>query len=757
MAISEKDKNSVKTSKKTDVNKSPIFRYMVSEGHTVIFDLRQFLNCGEFYHYNIKSYSFHSLKQISGAPVRTIKQSDQTISFKAPYLRDNDLNIKLEFELTIAAKDNKTKDMSATIHKADVTVKRVQRAIVFQGGVALGAYEAGVFHALVKKLSQRDQDEGRTGIGEEKRPLFDIVAGTSIGGMNAAVVVSNIINGNSWQDSAQQVIKFWKDQEYPWPTVAENLDKYPIYRLWWDTAHRVGEALKHSAIQLTDPYSNINSYFKEWNSSFVDIQLFLRDYFIDGWYIPATAEAARRYYSAKQIETFGAHNVAAGIWPWSILGKFFDFTEPDNLENSMPRPDNKHFAMFSLKRTLERFADFPIKTKEGQPRFLLVAVDVQTGDAVTFDSYYDKSKYHDDRSTIDHKDGIGIEHALATGTFPDFFDYPKFKVYNSEIDLKDQEHNFWDGGFRSNTPLREVIQAHRDYWYKTRKQERNKKEGGRETRTDDEYEDDVPDLEIYIADLWPSQLKEEPTSFDLDFVEDRKWDIILGDKTDYDEQVANVITDYVDLVRGFKNLAERRGASKEEINYLLKRCATSKNTKGLTRIYEELLQGRFRLNKVVRIDHIDDGNDVSKKIFDYSHTTIENLMEYGCQDALVQMDMQQIKDRIAEIAKIIGCDTQEGNSPNHMQKLEEDIHQIQENMKIQNGRTRLNELIVNFVNSIEESISDNSTSESGLCLKEEKASLISAAKQFQDAIKNRTTIKYCKKIDFSKADNSTEE
>jgi hypothetical protein len=42
-------------------------------------------------------------------------------------------------------------------------------------------------------------------------------------------------------------------------------------------------------------------------------------------------------------------------------------------------------------------------------------------------------------------------------------------------------------------------------------------------------------------------------------------------------------------------------------------------------------------------------------------------------------------------------------------------------------------------------------------LKEEKASLISAAKQFQDAIKNRTTIKYCKKIDFSKADNSTEE
>ncbi len=45
---------------------------------------------------------------------------------------------------------------------------------------------------------------------------------------------------------------------------------------------------------------------------------------------------------------------------------------------------------------------------------------------------------------------------------------------------------------------------------------------------------------MYIADLWPSELKEKPISFDRDFVENRKWDIIFGDKTDYDEQVANL-------------------------------------------------------------------------------------------------------------------------------------------------------------------------------------------------------------------------
>ena len=134
--------------------------------------------------------------------------------------------------------------------------------------------------------------------------------------------------------------------------------------------------------------------------------------------------------------------------------------------NWRPRPDNKHFVLFSLKRTLERFAHFPIKTsvKEKQPRLLLVTVDVKTGDAVTFDSYSKEAKYHDNRNIISNENGIEVEHALASGTFPDFFDYPKFKVKNHEMAIGNEEHIFWDGGFRSNTPLREVLQAHRHYW-----------------------------------------------------------------------------------------------------------------------------------------------------------------------------------------------------------------------------------------------------------------------------------------------------
>ncbi len=43
------------------------------------------------------------------------------------------------------------------------------------------------------------------------------------------------------------------------------------------------------------------------------------------------------------------------------------------------------------------------------------------------------------------------------------YQHPKFKVY-SEREKKEMERYFWDGAYLSNTPLRELIQAHRDYW-----------------------------------------------------------------------------------------------------------------------------------------------------------------------------------------------------------------------------------------------------------------------------------------------------
>jgi hypothetical protein len=55
--------------------------------------------------------------------------------------------------------------------KNDIPQK--QRALVLQGGGALGAYEAIVLEVLCKKLSEDDKESNNP----ENRLLFDIVAG----------------------------------------------------------------------------------------------------------------------------------------------------------------------------------------------------------------------------------------------------------------------------------------------------------------------------------------------------------------------------------------------------------------------------------------------------------------------------------------------------------------------------------------------------------------------------------------------------
>jgi len=751
------------------------FKRVVSEGSTVILDVRDFVNDID----NINSIKHCLWKQTEGMPIVIDDVIDKPyFSFLAPYVEDNYLGnntdttnstattntpiqpayFKLGFQLTITDNDGKSKDSP---YNVNIIVKRVQRVVIFQGGVALGAYEAGVFRAIVERLIKNDEDKKRKGLDIEKRPLFDIVAGTSIGAMNAAIVVSSVIKKNkehksledpkNWEDSAEKVVEFWRTQQQL-PTIADLLDMNPFYHYSWDIVHNTSKVFKRSANELIELYSNMNPALKSYGDILASYLLiepsFWKDVFMDSWYIPATAESRRRYYSAKQfLRTVGPLNVASGIpLGWPAFAKFSDFNEQSN---RIPRPDNKHFILFSLKRTLERFADFPIMTspiKRKEPRLLLVTVDVKTGDAVTFDSYSKQTSYHDNKNIISSPNGIEIDHALATGTFPDFFDYPKFKV---EMEGKNnEEHIFWDGGFRSNTPLREVLQAHRDYWLhkakereldiEHRKEATNKSEKiGKEEEQyyDEKYDNVVPDLEIYIADLWPSELKENPISFDRDFVENKKWNLILGDKTDYDEQVASVVTDYVDLTRRLKNLAERKGASTNEINHILNSYATSLSTVGNRRKYGALLEGRFRLTKVVHIDHMDDENEVNDKVFDYSYKTIEDLMNVGYHDALVQMDIQQMKDGVMELAVRNGYQgLKEGrkNSNNNHQidELESILYQIQEAVKVQNGYKvdDTTEQINKFIDKIDEM---------GEVLPWQERALVVAAAERLQAILNR--------------------
>jgi NTE family protein len=98
-----------------------------------------------------------------------------------------------------------------------------------------------------------------------------------------------------------------------------------------------------------------------------------------------------------------------------------------------------------------------------------------------------------------------------------------------------------------------LIQAHEDYWLNVQ----------------DKGKDDalVLNLEVYIIDVWPT--KEENLPIDHDGVMDRNYDYLLSDKTHYDEKVANIVSDYVTIVKELIRLAKSKKISKTGIDEIL--------------------------------------------------------------------------------------------------------------------------------------------------------------------------------------------
>jgi NTE family protein len=366
-----------------------------------------------------------------------------------------------------------------------------QRALVLQGGGALGAYEVGVIKGLYEKLTQ--QDEGNS-LKDNRTPLFDVITGTSIGAMNAAVLVGNVIKKKSWKDAIDELEKFWvqglASSDIPPP---EMFPTFPWWRPWKE----------------------------KWHEK------------IDG---VAIEEAARRYYSTKYF-VFGGKKVFS---PKEIRPDYKFFDQADIAKwlvlNDEP-----------LQKQIEVFGAFPIKSSfdKGEPRLLVTAVDIAEGITVTFDSYkkadgkrktvyYSGGKYGHKKDSkqiaIEYENGITIEHVMASGTIPELFE-PKAicKDPNNEI----CKRKFWDGGLLSNTPIRELLEAHRDYWVNV------------------ENKEEAPDLEVYIINVHPSTIDLNNIPKYYDEVKDRNNDILYGDRT-YDQCDSSLITDYIDIIKDLK-------------------------------------------------------------------------------------------------------------------------------------------------------------------------------------------------------------
>jgi NTE family protein len=497
-------------------------------------------------------------------------------------------------------------------------IPKIQRALVLQGGGALGAYEAGVLKVLCQKLTEEDKENG-----EEHRLLFDIVAGTSIGAMNSTVLVSQFLQakkeqlerkekiisvGECWEEAVKQLEEFWNDKDKGLATTPDiNIEKLPFLQDEW---------------------------YKEALGA-------------------ASKESARRYYSVKHFFTYGAPKMYLPMLPRADF-KFFD-------------DSNKWLLIYSnkpLQETIQRFAEFPIATSfnDKEPRLLVFSIDVAEGKTVTFDSYPKadnsrkseygkyKKKNKEGYEHVIRYPGITIEHVMASGTIPELYDYAKVPLDQTkneqerqditDTQAKDNENNnsiryFWDGGVLSNTPLRELLEAHQEYWSYV------------------ENKDKIPDLDIYIVNVHPSKIETDMIPKDYDGVKDRHNDIKYGDRTSqYDENIAQLISDHTSFVTQMKHLAEdaiqqvNKQNNREELQRrledILTTNTTSKNRKDEVRKYNDLLSSGFKLNKVLRIERTNYINSISGKGGDVTLQTINKLIKEGELDAWISIIQDNI-------------------------------------------------------------------------------------------------------------------
>ena len=425
-----------------------------------------------------------------------------------------------------------------------------------------------------------------------------------------AILVSFVKENKTWKGSDETLIEFWE-----YLSTQSSTEKIPYLTEYWDSWHRLDSRI-------------------------------------------ASGESARRYLSTKEFIVKGVPHVFIPRMPL-LDSRFFD---PLNIWYIY---DNK-----PLKKSLEKFARFPISTnfEKGEPRLLLVAVDVQDATPVVFDSYEKedgtrKSEYgrygrvKSDRSTrnqdneafeyvIRYEDGIKSDFVLASCSMPVNCDYTRLNVETRALAVQRQGddaaiedinnkptsysssysslRSFWDGGLLATTPLRQTYIAHLDYWRRVRKLEEN-----------------IPSLRFSIINLHPAKQKYLPS--DYDGVVDRKNDIIYHDRTEFDENIAVLMSDLVTLANSLIKLAEKKGASKEELQEILK-----EKTKGIffstgkQGRYDDLIKGIVNVDFVARLERKNDANTISNKTFDFSKTTVQQLIQNGFRESREQLKEESL-------------------------------------------------------------------------------------------------------------------
>jgi hypothetical protein len=445
--------------------------------------------------------------------------------------------------------------------------------------------------------------------------------------MNSAVLTSYVVENGTYEGSVERLVDFWN-----YLSKESHADTNPLFKQWWDRMHEIDKTV-------------------------------------------ATGEAARRYYSSKEFAMTGVPHVFSPLTPMHDR-RFFDF-----FGNIWYRFSNE-----PLKKSLERFAKFPIATahEDNQPRLLLVAVDVADGAPVVFDSYAKedgsrKSEYgryieQDGKEigfehVIRYDEGITVDQVLASGCYPVNFDFTLLPVetYYSSSDtnaidndsvLKEERRtsggssvnsgassssstssgpdfngqyrkeirHFWDGGMLTNTPLTQLVLHHRRYWYRGRG-----------------IKDKVPTLAIAVINVHSKRQAEIPT--DHDGVVSRNNDISFSDRSHSEQEALLLVSDYVDLVKDLIKIAKDNGVKEKLITDLLNKRTKYHGIGLRPRLNKEIVEGVFDIEDVYRVERTSDENTISEKVYDFSVGTVQALLKSGYEDSLKYINTMRSKKK----------------------------------------------------------------------------------------------------------------
>jgi NTE family protein len=262
------------------------------------------------------------------------------------------------------------------MHPRHQESRNIENVLVLQGGGSLGAFACGVFKALVKKNVR-----------------IDIAAGTSIGAVNAAIIVG------SKSDHPEKALEdFWME------LAESNLNIIPdIFVFDYDSKSKKYISKKISAASANAAIFGVPKMFTPiWSH----------------WY-------PWRHDDAVNNKTFNRGKTERSE-------NYYDFLNPRNwtyLYDHSP-----------LAKTLDKYIDYKklnlAAAREELPevrRLIITAVDVMTARPLIFDNA---------------KMEIKAKHILASSGYP-IYGFPWVEIEANVY--------AWDGSLLSNTPVREVL------------------------------------------------------------------------------------------------------------------------------------------------------------------------------------------------------------------------------------------------------------------------------------------------------------